>query len=1023
MLRLPDQDREFVVHTDASDKGVGAVLMQRDEDGKLYACRFYSRKLNPAQTRYSTTEREMLAVVLALKQWRKYLSYRPFEVHTDHRPLLDLVRHLNEHQNVRVQRWGTASQCFAVKIMYIPGKRNVVADSLSRELFLKAEEGQEGEQKVAEALTIWASATTAEAMQAEVDAADAELRERVPCAAKAYLWDGYLGEDDDQLDQSQCLGQEMVEHQWRVVVNSHLWPRGISAETRQWIEESEMGVIGEQPMSEEELAAFRVAIGADVAELGGGGPEEGSDHLPVQGELYPLVPQEMEHLCELVAQVLCVTPGESAGAACEAAERVADGEAGVAQAEAAVVSEVPPTYHAEAVARKPPGSRGAHSELVAGCVEATRAEWDDAVAGVAAAAITPTAADGAGDVPEEGDEPDAQPPPDRVDLAPPREPPGRSDVPGGGVLRVEGRPGSSADELGVEEVETYWQEVIAKQRRDQECAGWLARLNQGERVTVDGGVLELDREVLKWRAPNGTGLRLVVPQVMREELMRLVHENPSDGGHFSAAKGKLKLQGRWWWRGMVADLKHWVATCALCQRFKHTQQRARVPRDTPRIVPSRPWDSVYVDAVGPLTLGSQGFVYVLVAIDHFSRWVELAPARRLTTQHYVGWLQQLVARWGPMKRLTSDRGSNFVSDLVAAYCKAVGVGQHKTTAWRPWSNGLVERFNGVLKDRLRTYSMEVGKEWPSMLPLFAYAYNTTVHSATGYTPFHLMHGWEPRSAYDWLVAARDPEEPLDIQRYRDNLVQLLEDSWSEARHNMGDAERRRQLGLLTVAKRDNPWPKFEEGSQVLLRKHHRLAGERKDQKLIWNGPYKVLGHLPPAHYFILRGDREDLVHVERLKRWKEVEDGAVRWRLQQVEQQEREAEAVREREGELVQPEGVVESKEGERGDESSSSDSESEASTAEQTGDPPLPNEDVRAQEEREGVFEVEALLQKRVVQSTSRRSPGPVTEYWVKWKNWPDEHNTWERAENLDECRELVREYEARERARRLRRRNEGR
>ena len=1039
VLRLPDHDREYVIHTDASDKGVGAVLMQRDEDGKLYACRFYSRKLNGAQSRYSATEREMLAVVLALKQWRKYLGFRTFEVHTDHRPLLDLVRRISEHQSARVQRWGVALQSFDVKIMYIQGRRNVVADALSRDLFLKVEEEAPGDGKVQEVLSVWPVAASV-AAQAVVQ----------PSVQAMACWTGDLGVDDDAVDVQQQQVLQAVEPVRLALTSAPVGLGGICGVVSADAPGAGGDVCGvEDEQQQSSVAAVCVAgVSTGVAGLGGGEHEFlldspltqnvavawseeaavlGSDEAGVAEDEAGVASQEVK--CDLQAryerQWREFWEGERTPTA--VAEVVEQGEqqqgaqllpilSVAADSAEPTTASPPPRLHADVIPRKPPGWSRADSEAVVGSVDIIGAGGDEEVTG--AAASPPNSAVTAGD----GDAPLVAPPPQDVDRPPPRRPPGESDVPAGGVLRVEGPPGGDADDTGMEYVATYWEEVKVKQQRDAQCSGWLERLRKGERVAKDGGALELDRGVLMWRSPQG-GLRLAVPQCMKEELLRLVHENPSDGGHFSALKGKLKLQARWWWPGMVADLRHWVATCALCQRYKHTQNRVRVPRDTPRVVPERPWDSVYVDAVGPLSAGAQGYSYVLVAIDHFSRWVELAPARRLTTQHYVGWLQQLVARWGPMKRLTSDRGSNFVSDLVAAYCKAVGVGQHKTTAWRPWSNGLVERFNGVLKDRLRTYSSEVGKNWPTMLPLFAYAYNTTVHSATGFTPFHLMHGWEPRNAYDWLVAAREPDEPLDIQRYRDRMVQLLEDSWSEARHNMGDAERRRQLNLLTVAQRTNPWPKFAEGSQVLLRKHHRLAGERKDQKLVWTGPYKVLGHLPPAHYFILRGEKEDLVHVERLKRWQEVDDGMVQWRKRQLEEQERAAEVARECEGEEVQPEGVEEQKQQEGSDLPASGEGAGEGASEEddESSDSSLPDEDVRAKEEAEGVFEVEALLQKRTEQPTSRLSPGPVVKYLVKWKNWPDSYNTWESVDNLAGAKELLRDFEARERSRRLFRRRQ--
>ena len=82
LLAYPQFDKEFTIHTDASHTQLGAVISQ---DGKPIA--FYSRKLNPAQTRYTTTERELLAIVETLKEFRNILLGQKIVVHTDHKNL------------------------------------------------------------------------------------------------------------------------------------------------------------------------------------------------------------------------------------------------------------------------------------------------------------------------------------------------------------------------------------------------------------------------------------------------------------------------------------------------------------------------------------------------------------------------------------------------------------------------------------------------------------------------------------------------------------------------------------------------------------------------------------------------------------------------------------------------------------------------------------------------------------------------------------------------------------------------
>jgi len=87
VLRSPDFTKPFVVQTDASERGVGAVLSQLDDDGNDYPVSYYSRKLLPREERYATVEKECLAIRLAVHAFRVYLLGRPFTIQTDHRAL------------------------------------------------------------------------------------------------------------------------------------------------------------------------------------------------------------------------------------------------------------------------------------------------------------------------------------------------------------------------------------------------------------------------------------------------------------------------------------------------------------------------------------------------------------------------------------------------------------------------------------------------------------------------------------------------------------------------------------------------------------------------------------------------------------------------------------------------------------------------------------------------------------------------------------------------------------------------
>ena len=122
LLAYPDFSKKFVIHTDASHFQLGAVISQ---EGKPIA--FYSRKLNPAQTRYTTTERELLSIVETLKEFRNILLGYEIEIHTDHKNLT--CKNFNTE---RVMRWRLILEEYGPKLVYIKGEHNIVADALSR---------------------------------------------------------------------------------------------------------------------------------------------------------------------------------------------------------------------------------------------------------------------------------------------------------------------------------------------------------------------------------------------------------------------------------------------------------------------------------------------------------------------------------------------------------------------------------------------------------------------------------------------------------------------------------------------------------------------------------------------------------------------------------------------------------------------------------------------------------------------------------------------------------------------------
>ena len=130
VLKSPDLSRPFILQTDASERGIGAVLSQTTTKGDEHPIAYYSRKLLPREEHYAVVEKECLAIKLGIQAFRVYLLGRPFVVQTDHRSL-EWLHRLKEN-NARLTRWSLALQPYSFTVEHRAGKLNGNADGLSR---------------------------------------------------------------------------------------------------------------------------------------------------------------------------------------------------------------------------------------------------------------------------------------------------------------------------------------------------------------------------------------------------------------------------------------------------------------------------------------------------------------------------------------------------------------------------------------------------------------------------------------------------------------------------------------------------------------------------------------------------------------------------------------------------------------------------------------------------------------------------------------------------------------------------
>ena len=133
VLATPKFSEQFYIATDASDVGTGSVLFQIDHKNVEHPIAYHSQKFSPCQKNYSTIEKEMLGIILALKHFDYYLTGSPHDIviFTDHNPIKCLEK---LKTNQRLVRWSLFLQSYSLKILHIKGTDNKIADLLSRQM-------------------------------------------------------------------------------------------------------------------------------------------------------------------------------------------------------------------------------------------------------------------------------------------------------------------------------------------------------------------------------------------------------------------------------------------------------------------------------------------------------------------------------------------------------------------------------------------------------------------------------------------------------------------------------------------------------------------------------------------------------------------------------------------------------------------------------------------------------------------------------------------------------------------------
>ena len=369
--------------------------------------------------------------------------------------------------------------------------------------------------------------------------------------------------------------------------------------------------------------------------------------------------------------------------------------------------------------------------------------------------------------------------------------------------------------------------------------------------------LDLGRDGLM-RRKIGNRNQIVLPAKLRHLVYQHLHV---DMGHLGTERVISLARERFYWPHMAADINHYVRNVCPCmiQRKPHKIERAPMQH----LQSSAPFDLISIDLVH-LEKSSGGHQYLLVLVDHFTRFSQVYPTRNNKAQTAAEKIfNDFIQRFGYPAKIHHNQGREFENRLFHHLEKLSGIERTRTTPYHPSGNGQVERFNQTILAMMRTLPETYKAKWHLHVNKLVHAYNCSPNDVTGYSPFQLLFGRPPRLPIDIIFNAVLPKDKQEYSAYIEEWKQATAEAHKIAQARAGKSalhskERYDRLKPTSSA--------LEKGDRVLVRNVREKGGPGKLRSYWENRIYQVierLGEDSPVYKVQIEGSNGEVRVLHR----------------------------------------------------------------------------------------------------------------------------------------------------------------
>ena len=406
------------------------------------------------------------------------------------------------------------------------------------------------------------------------------------------------------------------------------------------------------------------------------------------------------------------------------------------------------------------------------------------------------------------------------------------------------------------------EQLIKEQKEDKVLNNYIKRIDsdqnrrQKHQFKLINGIL-----VREMKSASETLTQIMIPETLKQLVLKTTHSSPL-AGHMGPRRTIQRITKHCFWPHIRKDVKKYIKSCEECQRLNNIGPKHKAPLQKMDLA-SRPFEKIAVDIIGPMAVTSKRQnKYALTMIDFASRWIEAIPLKEITAESICHALLSIFTRFGFPEIILSDNGTQFRSQITAAFTHMLNITQTFAARYRPQANGAVERANQSIKTMLRKVVNDKQAEWDRFLPLVLFAYREIPHESTGFSPCELVFGANPKSP---------------LEKFKDELLQKKEISISP--YDLVTKTREEIMYAVQYAKKnlENKNSRYRD----LVNKNRYLRKlVPKDRVFVflpqkvgfdkaWQGPYTIIEKCSNVDYIVNINGKNKLFHIDLLRKFDE----------------------------------------------------------------------------------------------------------------------------------------------------------